>query len=256
MDLVLVFLPGFILTFVRMVTMVSTMMVFGTTWESRWARLVLALGLAFVVFMRAPHNPVGDLGILSFGMITVREVVLGAVMGFAIQTIFMTVKVAGSVLGQEMGFSMSRVMDPMTGMSSPVMGRFFETITYLFLLSVDGHHRIFEILARTYDYIPVGSPFNLEAMVEGLIFLTGNGLRMAFSLAFPIWGILMIVNGTLLVMSRIVPQVNLMEFSFALRILISISLLSVFMTSSAPFIFGIFDMVFDDTMLMLRAMAL
>jgi len=256
MDLVLAFLPGFILTFVRMVTMVSTMMVFGTTWESRWARLVLALGLSFVVFMRAPHNPVGDVGVLEFGVVTAREVVLGAVMGFSIQTIFLTLRVAGSVLGQDMGFSMSRIMDPTTGISAPVMGRFFETIAFLFLLSIDGHHRIFEILARTYDFIPVGSPFDLTAMSEGLIVLTGDGLRMAFSLAFPIWGILMIVNGTLLVMSRIVPQVNLMEFSFALRILISISLLSIFMTSSAPYIFSIFDMVFDHTMSMLQSMAL
>mgnify|MGYP002713125874 CR=1 FL=1 len=256
MDLLLAFMPGFVLTFVRMTTMVSTMMVFGTTWESRWARLVLALGLSFVVFLRAPHDPVGDQGLIAFGLLGAREVVLGAVMGFSIQTIFMTLRVAGSVLGQEMGFSMSQVMDPTTGASSPVMGRFFETISYLFLLSVDGHHRIFEILAKTYDFIPVGSPFELSAMVQGLIILTGDGLRMAFSLAFPIWGILMIVNGTLLVMSRIVPQVNLMEFSFALRILISISLLSVFMTSSAPFIYNIFDMVFENTMSMLRSMAI
>ena len=256
MDLLLAFMPGFVLTFVRVTTMVSTMMVFGSTWESRWARLVLALGLSFVVFLRAPHNPASDMGLIGFGMLGAREVVLGAVMGYSIQTIFVTLRVAGSVLGQEMGFSMSQVMDPMTGTSSPVMGRFFETIAYLFLLSMDGHHRIFEILSKTFDFIPVGSPFDLAAMVQGLIILTGDGLRMAFSLAFPIWGILMIVNGTLLVMSRIVPQVNLMEFSFALRILISISLLSVFMTSSAPYIYSIFDMVFENTMSMLKSMAI
>ncbi|MEZ5989360.1 MAG: flagellar biosynthetic protein FliR [Planctomycetota bacterium] len=245
------FLPGFFLTFVRMATMVMTMFAVGATFESRWARLLLALGLTLIVYLRAPTTTGADLDLLPFALVVVREVVLGLAMGFALQLVFTTMRIAGSILGQEMGFAMSTILDPATGVSSGVMARLFEALCFLFLFAVDGHHRMIEILALTYDHVPVGAPYSIDALAEGLVLLSGKSLNLAFSLAFPIWGVLMIVNGTLLVMSRIVPQVNLMEFSFGLRILVAVVLLAAFTTSSADFVLGVFDTVFEGTYTML-----
>ena len=63
---------------------------------------------------------------------------------------------------------MAQVMDPTTGLNSPVMGRFFETLCFLFFLNVNGHHKIFEIMSQSFEDIPAGEPpWNLMAMKDG-----------------------------------------------------------------------------------------
>lgn len=247
MDFYILMMPGLALTLVRMTSMISSMIFLGQTGETRMVRLTLAVGLSVIIFLRDPVIIDADSNLLSFGVTVAQEVVLGVAMGFSLQTVFTVLRVAGSILGQEMGFNLSQVMDPISGMSSPVMGRFFESLCYLFLLSVNGHHRILLILSETFYRIPVGGNFDVIALGNGLTKLTANALKLGFSLAFPVYGALLLVSTTLMVMARAVPQVHLMEFAFALRILVALIVMTWFMGSAAPFIFHIFDSIFTST---------
>ncbi|MFQ5506527.1 MAG: flagellar biosynthetic protein FliR [Planctomycetota bacterium] len=233
MDLLIDYMPGFLLTVVRVTAMLMAALFLGTDGTSRPARLILGLGLGVAIFLRHPTQVDVGPDMFAFAIVVARELVLGLALGFGILLAFMVLRTAGAVLSSEMGFALSQVMDPTTGISSPVMGRFFESMSMLYLLAVDGHHRILTILARSFDRIPVGETWDVNAMREGLTYLTAASLELAIQLASPIYATIILTTMTLIVLARIVPQVHLMDFAFALRILLSLLIMSWFFSTDA-----------------------
>jgi flagellar biosynthetic protein FliR len=140
---------------------------------------------------------------------------------------------------------MAQVMDPTTGLNSPVMGRFFETLCFLFFLNVDGHHKIFELLGKSFDEIPVGDTWNLVAMREGLIHLVTRSIELSIRIASPVYATLLLITTTLIVLSRAVPQIHLMDFSYALRILFAMFGMLWFTGIMGPYIYEVFGTFFD-----------
>ncbi len=244
-DLAIAFMPAYILTLARVSAMIVAMMFLGTSGDSRWARLVLALFLAGLLFLRAPqiiaiHN------VSQLVVLTIREAILGLAIGFAFQTIFTILRLAGALLGHEMGFTMAQVVDPNTGISSPVVGRFFETMAMLFLLAVNGHHAVFRLLAESFETIPVGRPWSIEGVYRGLLRLTGDGMQIGVSLASPIYAALILLTVVLVVLARAVPQIHLMEFGYGIRILLALFGMAVFLNYAAPHISRVFALLFGQ----------
>lgn len=246
MELVQAFFPGFFLTFLRITAAVFAVQVLGTTMDGKWPRLMLALALAWILFAKDPEFVVFD-GPIRMGIVTAREVVLGLLIGFCMQLILMTLRLTGTLIGHEMGFSMAQVMDPTTGLESPVMARFFETLCFLFFLAVDGHHRVLEILAQSFDEVPVGEAWNLDAMKDGLVHLVTESLELAIRIASPVYAMLLLITTTLIVLSRAVPQIHLMDFSYALRILFALFGMLWFFGISGPYVYEVFGTFFDGT---------
>lgn len=243
MELILGFVPGFVLTFARVTAMFVAMTIFGNGGDARWPRLVLAVGISAVLFLRAPAVIAVD-GWVPLAVLATREVFLGLVIGFAIQIVFMVLRTAGAVLGHEMGFSMAQVVDPNTGQQSPVMGRLFEMLGFLFFLAVDGHHEVFRVLSATFDKIPVGRSIRLRGVYDGLVALVAEGLELAISLATPVYAVLLLLTVVLVVIARAVPQIHLMEFGYAVRIMLALGAAMLFMTTAAPHIYHMFRHMF------------
>ncbi|PIE22950.1 MAG: hypothetical protein CSA62_09445 [Planctomycetota bacterium] len=243
MDLVHAYFPGFFMMFLRISAVIFGVKILGTTMDSKWARLALALCISGILFAKNPSLLTYPTPI-HMGLVAAREVVLGLFIGFCLQLILITLRLTGTLIGHEMGFSMAQVMDPTTGLNSPVMGRFFETLCFLFFLNVNGHHKIFEIMSQSFDDIPVGEPWNLAAMKDGLIYLVTQSIALSIRIASPVYAMLLLITTTLIVMSRAVPQVHLMDFSYALRILFAFLGMLWFIGIAGPYIYQIFDTFF------------
>ncbi|MCA8968267.1 MAG: flagellar biosynthetic protein FliR [Planctomycetes bacterium] len=238
--------PGFTLTLARTTAMVSAMMFLGTTGDSKMPRIVLAFTLSALLFARRPEFVSLDGGISTLALLVAREVVLGLLFGFTIQLLFVALRITGELLGHEMGFSMAQVVDPTTGTSSPVVARFFETIAFLFLLEVNAHHEAFRILSELFDRIRIGTSWNLEAVVSSCWNLAGSTMQTAVLLATPVYACLILLTIVLVVLSRAVPQIHLMEFGYAIRILVAMFTTWLFFDMAAPHVYRLFESVFSS----------
>ena len=254
MQLVLLYMPAFVLILLRIASMISALLFLGSKGESRWPKLILTVALSAMIFARHPQVISLDRDVSGFIASGMGEVILGLALGFAVQLAFAAFRISGSLIGNEMGFAMAQVMDPTTGMNSPVIGRFFETLAFLYFFAVNAHHRIFELLSGSFDLIPIGKPWSLGALKEGLLQLTGAMMSLGIRLAIPIYATTILTTITLIVLAKAVPQINLMEFAFAVRILIAIFALILFTTQLGPLFFQGFDQVFSGIENMARAM--
>ena len=154
---------------------------------------------------------------------------VGFALAFVLHMVLTAMRVGSELIGNEMAFTMANSVDPSTGESMPVLSRMNESLFFLALLSVDGHHWIIRALAESFERAPVGALVvgeNLPHMIAAFfsqMFLAG----IAF--AAPILALLMMVSLTIGLIARAVPQVNIMEMGFSLRVgggLIAIGLLS------------------------------
>ena len=246
---ILPYLPSLLLHFVRAGAFFMALGVFGRQGESKMFRLILSLSLAAILWWVDDDKLLKDVvadkdGLqvlqsgswLSLAVMTSVDAVVGFAAGFAVGLITQAMAVAGEILSHDMGFAMSRVMDPITGRASPVMSQFFQSLVMLLILTTNLHHGFIRVLAKSYEYIPVGHGFNIEPVFHRLNGLVSYALASAMHYAFPIMGVLVLLTAVLVMLARAVPNINLMEFSFGLRIALAMFASIFFLAEGMPFL--------------------
>ncbi|MFT7676856.1 MAG: flagellar biosynthetic protein FliR [Planctomycetota bacterium] len=182
-------------------------------------RLGLVGVLSLVMFLISGEPLVEDPGVLGFALLAGRELVIGFSLAFVLHTVVLAVKVAGHMVGQEMGFNMASQSDPVTGTSTPIIGHFYETLFMLILLSVNGHLWMVRGLVESFNRAPVGE-IALGSGVTGVALELFSSLFAAgLTFAAPVFLVLLLVSVLIGLLARSVPQINVIEFSFSARII-------------------------------------
>jgi flagellar biosynthetic protein FliR len=237
---VLPLLPGLLLHFVRAGAFFVAMPLFGMQEDSRMLRLVLAVSLASVFWWTGERAIAVPDSLLGFGLIAVREACVGLAAGFAVGLLTAALVTAGEVISHEMGFGMAQIVNPATGQSSPVTSQLFEAMGYLLLFQLDAHHEVLRVLAVAYETLPVGQEFDVAPIAARLQAMIGDSMEAALHYAAPVLGVMVLVTATLVVLARAVPTINLLEFTFGVRIMLALLASAYFLTEGVPFLARMF----------------
>lgn len=239
MDLALItpYLAGVLLYFVRVAAFFVAFQFFGAQSDSKMLRLVLAFSIASMLWWAGGH-PALDVsgGLLHLGVRSLVEAAIGFAAGFVISLLAAAMGVAGEMISHDMGFMMSRIMDPITGRSSPVMSQFFQSVVVLMVFAMDLHHEFLRVLVVGFDVLPVGGGFNIDPVFERMTVLVSDAIELGMRYAIPIMGVLVVLTAMLVMLGRAVPNINLLEFSFGARILLGIFAASYFIGEGTPFL--------------------
>lgn len=174
--------------------------------------------LALLLFSVAGAPAVAAGGPLEYGVLALREVLIGLSLAFVLHAVTLAVRVGSELVGHEMAFTMSRVVDPESGTNVPLVSHMYEMLFFLALLAVNGHHWIVRALAESYERAPVGS-LSLSGDLPAIALDQFAQLFAAgITFAAPILAFLMMVSVVIGLLARAVPQINVLEFGFNLRI--------------------------------------
>ncbi len=233
-------IPLVMLHVVRAGAFFVTAPTFGTQADSRMLRLVLACALGLSTWLISDRGDVAVRGLLDLGMLAAREAMVGLALGFAVAQTIAALSSAGEILSHEMGFAMAQVVDPESGRPMPVMAQFFETIAMLLVFALDLHHDVLRALVGMQEVQPVGRAFDPAPVLAGLSQLVADALTYGLRYAMPVLGVMVVVTVVLVVLARAVPNINLMDFSFGLRILLAMLACLYFLVESMPFVEAMF----------------
>ncbi|MEL6431326.1 MAG: flagellar biosynthetic protein FliR [Planctomycetota bacterium] len=189
--------------------------------------LVVAVSVAMVLSQGIAL--VEDLSWCHFGVLALRELVEGVGLALVLHLVVMAVRVGSEMVGNEMAFTMANSVDPASGESMPLLSRMNESLFFLALLSVDGHHWILRALAESWERAPLGEIVFSAGLPGTLIEIFSDLFSAGISFAAPILVLLAMVSITIGLIARAVPQVNVLEMGFSLRVgggLAAIGLLS------------------------------
>lgn len=169
---------------------------------------------------------------VEFGCLVLREVLIGIFLGFTLQAVLVAVRVGGEMIGQDMGFNMATVVDPNTGTATPVIAQIYEVFFFLVFLALNGHQLILQSLQASFERAPVGKlelSGNLAWTAQSLFSQT---FAAGIAFAAPVMILLFIASLLVGILARFVPQLNVMDVGYSIRI--GVGLLAMLVT--APFL--------------------
>ena len=209
-----------LMPFVRIAAAVMVMPVLSGSFTPARVKILLALGLTLVIAPVLP--PAAPVSLLSLeGLVAVmREVLIGLAIGFVIQLVFDAIALGGQVISMTMGLGFAVFIDRQNGVNIPVLGQFFMMLGMLIFLSLDGHLAVIELLADSFQLLPLmGSGLSQNA-IGGLLEWSSQMFVVAIRIALPAITAMLIVNLSFGVMSRAAPTLNLFAIGFPVAMLL------------------------------------
>ena len=219
-DELIAYLASFVWPFMRVSSMFISIPVFSVNSVPARLRVMLSLLITFVILPVLPQMPAIDLFSADGLMVTVQQLVLGVSTGFILQMVFSIMLFAGQSIAYSMGLGFASLVDPATGVQTPVIAQLFVIASSLLFLAVDGHLLLIEMLAQSFTTLPV-APVGLDkAQLWQIISWSSQIFAGGVLLALPIMATLLFVNISFGIASKAAPQLQLFGVGFPITILL------------------------------------
>jgi len=214
-------LPTFLLIFCRITAFFAVSPVFSFRNVPNTFKVGLAVFISILVFTVVDTQETIALNGPYF-LLMAKELMIGLLLGFTAYLFFTVVQVAGAFIDMQIGFGIVNVIDPMTGAQSPVLGNFKFFVAMLIFLGLNGHHYLLLGLMDSYDWVPIDNAIFARISEGGISqFLIDGFVRMfylAFQMAAPLIVALFLVDVSLGILARTVPQFNVFVIGLPIKI--------------------------------------
>ena len=184
------------------------------------------VGLAFLVALCAqaalPAQPVIDLnGRAALGAV-LQQVGVGLAIGFAVRLVFSAVELAGEIIGLQMGLNFASFFDPASNAQVSAVARFFGNMALLLFVVINGHLMVLMAVVKSFERFPVQGHW-MAAVGQMRLHELGAALfASALWIALPMVVMLLFVNLTLGVISRVAPQMNIYAVGFPVTLTVGL----------------------------------
>lgn len=156
--------------------------------------------------------------VFSLGVLLLREAAVGLMLAFITQIIFAAVEFGGQIIGMQMGFTISQIIDPTQGGQTQIMSVLQTLLATLLFLSMNIHHLFIRTIVDSFSIIPIGG-FHLNGeIITFLVKRTMDVFVIGVRLAAPVMVSLLLASVALGVMARAFPQMNIFMISLPLNI--------------------------------------
>jgi len=213
----------YLFVFARISVFMAVCPVFFPTGSPRTLKVVASLAFTMAMAPLPGLVPAEQEFIGNTLFCIVREGLIGAIMGSAVQMPFAALRGAGSLMDMQTGLSMAHMVDPSSGQSQTALSSFMGTLSLVIFLGLDGHLWVLDGLASSFRTLPVGGPWPRLAGIGAWIEMTGLILATTLQAAAPIVALMLLTEFTLGIVSRVLPQLNLLVLGQPVRFAMGIA---------------------------------
>lgn len=200
-----------------------------------YLKILFAVGIAMVIF------PVVNRSGLSAKMLdhdiawlAGKEVLTGLCLGFMTRLFFFAISCGGNLIATSSGLANGQLFNPALGASTTTVEQFYGALGTLLFLSLDGHHFFLTGLVKSFDAIPLafdGTSFALSnshgvtaSAFDHMIGKFGESgvilervTEAGIKIAAPVLLAIFVLNIMMGIVSRAVPQVNILVTSMSVN---------------------------------------
>lgn len=209
----------FMLVISRVAGMFAALPVFGGSRLPLRIKVVTVVAITlscFSILALTPPDMPRD--IFTLGLLALREIMIGVTLSFVTQILFSAVEYSGQIIGMQMGFTISSIIDPTNGNQTQVMSVMQTLLATLMFLSMDIHHMFIRSIVESFRIIPLGVWHINGEIITFLTRATADIFVLGVRLAAPVMVALLLTSVTLGIMARAFPQMNVFMISFPLNI--------------------------------------
>lgn len=214
--------------------------------------MILAL-LFFKIVPELAGSPLFSRELVEIALAVLREMVIGILVGLLASLLFAAVQTAGQMIGFQMSFAVANVVDPVTSLQVPLIAQFYYMLAILLFLAFGAHRWVFKALAESFNLIPLAGFTPGEGLLELMLRYSSAIFSTAIKIAAPLMAALLLSDVSLGVVARTAPQMNIFIVGMPLKILLGMLLMSFSFPYLATMLGGLYRLLFNDIMLLLRA---
>jgi flagellar biosynthetic protein FliR len=227
---VLFAMPFVVFTFVlaRVSGMVMTAPMFGSSEVPTQIRALLAFALALVITpvqLAGQHVMPANLALYAVSL--GGELLVGMLLGTGVMILLSGVQVAGQIISQMSGLSLADVFNPGFDQEVPVIANLLNLVTLAVFVIIGGHRLLVGAVLDTYSFMPLGHTNLPPSLGQLMATLLGESFSLAVRGAAPAIVALMLATVVLGLISRTLPQLNILAIGFGLNALVSFMVLAI-----------------------------
>lgn len=194
------------------------------------ARVGLGFILSIIVYsVNEPISIVYNPTVIGFGLLAAKEMIFGLILSYIVSIFFNLYHYVGFLLGIQGGLSMSILFDPSTSQQVSAIGKFYTLgFSTIFIVS-GGYHWFIKSLVDTFTYIPIGTAIFNPNMIGSVANTVAVFFEVGFKLASPVLAVIFIIDCSLGIFARTVPQMNMFVIGIPLKIIILLFMLIIIM---------------------------
>ncbi len=186
-------------------------------------RALLAVTLSMLVMPLYAHlSYTSPWNLLAFGSLLVNEVLIGLLLGLGMQVLFSGVQVAGQIVAHLSGMSLAEISSPSFDGGTSVFTEIFHYVTLAVFVALGGHRMVMAALLDTFQWAPPGHAMFGESFAQVMVSILQQSFQLGIRAAAPIMIALLLSTLLLGLVSRTLPQINVLAVGFGLNSMLTI----------------------------------
>lgn len=224
----------FTLILTRVSGLVMTAPIFGSSDVPIQARALLAFSLAVLVTPTQFGTLIEPPGTLPNYLTFIgSELLVGVALGLGVLVLFSGVQVAGQLIGRVSGTALSDVYDPAFGEEVPQFARLLFLLAMAVFVTLGGHRIVMAGLLDTFEAIPPGSRLVPLSLVDTFERLLTQSFSLGIRASAPVVTALLLATVVLGLISRTLPQLNVLMLGFGLNAILTFGVLALTLGAAA-----------------------
>lgn len=190
----------------------------------------------------------------EIAFLALKESGVGLLMGFVCSLTFEGIHLAAQFIGYQMGFGTAGLMDPQTQSNESLLVPLHTWLALLVLFFTDMHHELLKLFVMSYT---VTQNLTIEVIsnqkiMEILVTVSGRLFLLAIQMAAPFTLLILAVNAAIGVLARLMPQMNVMLFSFPVTILLGFGAIYLLAPEMIDYISRLLDEMSQNSLTLLK----
>jgi flagellar biosynthetic protein FliR len=211
----------FTLVLIRVSGLTMTAPIYGTREVPVRIRVIFALALALLITPSQWNVEVSYPGnTLNYLALVGGELVVGVCLGLGIMLIFYGMELAGEMIGYVGGLMLAETYDPSWDSNTPVISRLLFLVSLTIFVCIGGHRLVMAGLLDTFQTIPPGSGVFSRSITDAFVTLISQSYALGIRAAAPATISLLLATLILGLISRTVPQLNVLIIGLGLNSLV------------------------------------
>jgi flagellar biosynthesis protein FliR len=220
-------LAGYVLVAARLTGLVAVAPPFSHPQIPLKVRALLVMALSLVVAPIVVGHPShrwstqsADVASAEFLLCLLLEGTIGCALGLGAAVLMSGLQLAGSLIDQQVGTSVSTIFNPQTRTEVPLTGELLYQFGMLVFLVTGGHYLLIGALVDSFQALPLGEATLSTEMVQVLSGLVHQSSALALKVSFPLTATLALVSLFLGILGRSLPQLDVLGAGFPIRALV------------------------------------
>ncbi len=184
-------------------------------------------------------------GLLPFVFDLVKELLVGAILGFFVNLLLQVFSMAGEVTDMQLGLSMAKSYDPTFG-NAGLSTQYYSYWFMLYFFAVGGHKSYIELFAISYENIPMGyTSFNIN-LLNILVHYFETVMTLGLKLAMPVIAASLISEFCVGVLMKAVPTIHVFVLNIQIKMLVGFVVLAASCGVVGEFMEKIMGLLFEN----------